>query len=80
MSGTIKADGDTWRARLDDPGGEAVVFFCTSTDQRPYRVVRVAPGRFAGDAALDGLTPAELKELFDASGSMGAPLEYPTYP
>ncbi len=82
MSPTIKADGDTWRAELDDEEGEegrAILFFCTTTDQRPYRVAWLPAGRFARGEDLEGATQDELRALFAASRSMGAPREYPTY-
>jgi len=79
VSATIKADGDTWRAEL---GGSRparnVVFFCESTNQRPYRVIPVGD-RFGDVDDLGDLTAEELRDLFDQSGSMGAPAEYPTY-
>lgn len=83
MSTQIRADGDSWTARLGDARpGEAtrpVLFFCTTTDQRPYRVVEVPVDRFGADADLDGLTEEELRGLFDDSRSMGVPREYPKY-
>ncbi|WP_425154554.1 hypothetical protein [Candidatus Palauibacter sp.] len=80
MSTRIKADGGTWRATLAEEGGESVVvFFCTSTDQRPYRVVRVDADRYAGSGSFDEIPEEELRALFDASRSMGIPRDYPTY-
>jgi hypothetical protein len=83
MSMQIRADGDTWTARLGDTRTGAttrpVLFFCTTTDQRPYRVVEVPADRFGGDADLDGLTEEELRGLFADSRSMGSPREYPKY-
>lgn len=80
MSPTLKADGDSWRARLGGTRDEPVVlFFCVTTDQRPYRVVRVASGRFSADAELARLSEDDLRAMFEASRSLGAPLEYPTY-
>ena len=80
MSATIKADGDTWRAEIGDEGGDRLmVFFCTTTDQRPYRVVRLEPGRYAADDALERVSEDELRALFEASRSMGIPRDYPTY-
>lgn len=79
MTATIKADGDTWRARLGGAGDERVVlFFCVTTDQRPYRVVPVGT-RFASDEELARLSAEELGDLFERSSSMGAPTAYPTY-
>ena len=79
MSAQIKAEGDTWTARLGEqrPGAtmRPVLFFCTTTDQRPYRVVEVPTGRFDGDADLEGLSQEELRGLFADSGSMGFPQE-----
>ena len=47
---TIKADGDRWKVRLGQdrprPGIRVVLFFCATTDQRPYRVVEVPEDRF----------------------------------
>ncbi len=80
MSTRIKAEGDVWRAELADEGGERVlVFFCTSTDQRPYRVVRVDADRYGGSDALEEISEEELQGLFAASRSMGIPRDYPTY-
>lgn len=80
MSATLKADGDTWRVRLGGTGQEPVVlFFCVTTDQRPYRVVRVAHGRFSDGAELDALSADDLRALFQGSRSLGAPVEYPSY-
>ena len=75
----IRADGDTWRAELGGkPGQRTVLFFCESTNQRPYRVVPV-DDRFDDASELASLAEDELKELFDCSRSMGAPVGYPTY-
>lgn len=80
MSATLKADGDTWRVRFGGTEQEPVVlFFCVTTDQRPYRVVRVAPGRFSDGAELDALSADDLRALFRGSRSLGAPAEYPSY-
>jgi hypothetical protein len=79
LSATIKADGDTWRAESSGAGAvRTVVFFCESTNQRPYRVVVVGdePG-VPHDVA--GLSAEQLRDLFERSGSMGAPTGYPTY-
>lgn len=76
----IKAEGDVWRAELADEGGErVVVFFCQSTDQRPYRVVRLDPERYGGGDAPEEISEEELQSLFEASRSMGIPRDYPTY-
>ena len=79
MSATIRADGDTWRAELGGDGASrTLVFFCDSTDQRPYRVVPVgADSEVPEDVGQ--LSPDQLKDLFDRSRSMGAPTDYPTY-
>jgi hypothetical protein len=83
MSKQIKADGDTWTARLGEKQtgttARPVLFFCTTTNQRPYRVVEVPADRFEGDADLDGLTEEELRGLFADSRSMGVTREYPKY-
>jgi len=80
VSARIKADGDTWRAEIGEEGlGRVVVFFCTTTDQRPYRVVEIGADRFTGEAGLDDASEEEVKALFDESQSMGAPKDYPTY-
>ncbi|WP_419163553.1 hypothetical protein [Candidatus Palauibacter sp.] len=79
MSMRIKAQGDTWRAEIAEEGGErVVVFFCTSTDQRPYRVVRVDADQYAG-SDFEDITEEALEALFEASRSMGIPREYPSY-
>jgi len=75
----IKADNDTWTARLGGPSREgfrAVVFLCTSNGQRPYRVAEVPEGRFASQEDLDGLSADGLRELFRETGSMGVPRSY----
>ena len=80
MNTRIKADGATWRAEVADEGGERLVlFFCVSTDQRPYRVVRADIGGPAGSEPLEEMPEAALRALFDASRSMGIPQDYPTY-
>lgn len=76
MATQIKADNDTWSARLggsDREGFRTVVFFCASNGQRPYRVVEVPEHRFASQDDLDGLTAGDLRALFDETVSMGAP-------
>jgi hypothetical protein len=76
---SIKADGDTWDARLGGPtrdGFRTVVFFCASNGQRPYRVIEVPAERFSSQEELDGMPANELRELFGATVSMGAPRSY----
>lgn len=80
MSTRIKADGATWRAEFAEEGGERLVlFFCTSSDQRPYRVVRAQAVASTGGGDLEAMPEEELKALFAASRSMGIPQDYPTY-
>ena len=72
----IKADNDTWTAELGGPAREgfrAVVFFCSSNGQRPYRVAEVPTERFATQDDLDRLSKDEIRELFEETGSMGVP-------
>lgn len=73
----IKADGDTWSVRFGEAserdGFRTVLFFCVTTNQRPYRVVEVAAGRLADQESMAGLDDAALTELFRASRSMGFP-------
>lgn len=80
---TINADGDTWTVRLGREGSSrdrrAVLFFCRTTNQRPYRVVEVAENELDGPDAFQALSKQRLGELFAASRSMGFPREYPTY-
>ena len=79
MSAKVKADGDTWEAKLGGRvGSRVVVFLCVTTDQRPYRVVSVGDGLATQDD-LEALPGVEVDELFARSRSMGAPTEYPTY-
>lgn len=77
MPRTIKADGDRWRVRLgnDRPraGVRVVLFFCETTDQRPYRVVEVPDDRFRTQAELDRLSKDDLFELYRRSVSLGYP-------
>ncbi len=76
----IKAEGDVWRAELAEENGErVVVFFCQSTDQRPYRVVRLDPDRYSASDPPEEVQEEELRDLFEASRSMGIPRDYPTY-
>lgn len=73
----IKADGDRWRARLGQdrprPGVRVVLFFCETTDQRPYRVVEVPEDRFTSQADLEELSTEELLDLYQKSGSLDYP-------
>ncbi|MCY3600334.1 MAG: hypothetical protein OXN85_10250 [Gemmatimonadetes bacterium] len=80
MSMRIKAEGDVWRAELaEEDGARVVVFFCQSTDQRPYRVVRLDPDRYGESETPAEIPEEELRSLFEASRSMGIPRDYPTY-
>lgn len=80
MPQPIKADGDTWRARLSEcpprPETQAVVFFCVTTSQRPYRVVEVPADRLKNAEELEALRDSELRELFEASRSLDYPQMY----
>lgn len=73
----IKADGDTWRGRLGErpttPGTRVVLFFCETTNQRPYRVVEVAEERVPDASGLADLPEEELRELWEAAVSMDYP-------
>ena len=77
---TIKAAGDTWSVRIGerpaDPELQAIVFFCVTNNQRPYRVLEVRRERIDGPEALESLSAAELRELFDASSSLDYPRTY----
>lgn len=79
----VRADGDTWAVRLGErapaPERRLVLFFCETTDQRPYRVVDVPAERIPDADALASLDEGALRELFAASSSMGTPRSYPTY-
>lgn len=79
----IKADGDTWSVRLAErPEAGAtrtVLFFCVTTDQRPYRVAQVPGDRIPDASTLERLSDAELEELFAASRSMDFPRGYERY-
>ena len=70
----IKAAGDTWSVRIGEessaPELQAILFFCATNSQRPYRVIEVPRSRIAGAEALEAMSAAELRELFDASTSM----------
>ena len=76
----LKADGDTWSVRLGETsereGFRTLLFFCVTTNQRPYRVVEVPEERLADQAAVDKLDDASVEELFRASRSMGYPLDF----
>jgi hypothetical protein len=75
----IKADNDTWTARLGGlsrEGFRTVVFFCSSNGQRPYRVTEVPVERIPSQESLDRLSEDETRELFANTGSMGAPRSY----
>ncbi|MFQ5678169.1 MAG: hypothetical protein ACE5HP_01760 [Gemmatimonadota bacterium] len=77
----IRADGDTWVVRLGErppsPDRQVVLFFCRSTDQRPYRVVEVERGDLPDEAALNRLSRRELEILFEGSRSMDFPRSFP---
>jgi len=83
MSQTIRAAGDTWEVRLGErppaSGRQLVMFFCTSTSQRPYRVADVSRDAVPDADALSRLRARELRALFDTSLSMDVPRGYPTY-
>lgn len=74
---TLKAGGDTWAVRLGrrppGPDMQVVLFFCRTTDQRPYRVVEVPTERLPDEESLAALSRAELEELFESSRSMDFP-------
>lgn len=77
----IKADGDTWSVRLgeeaDSDDERTLLFFCVTTSQRPYRVLRLPRERLPDEAALEALSDERLRECFAASRSMDFPREYP---
>lgn len=77
MGRKFKAEGDSWSVRLSEkspsPEVQVVLFFCLSTDQRPYRVVEVSREGIPDEAALKSMSEQELEELFRASNSMGFP-------
>jgi hypothetical protein len=80
VSAKIKADEDTWRAELaEDATGPIIIFFCTTTNQRPYRVVEIESTRAASSLDPQDFSEEELRTLFDASRSLGAPKHYPRY-
>lgn len=75
MTRTIRADEDRWSVRLakesPEPGKRAVIFFCQTTDQRPYRVATVDESRVSSSEELEGLSEHEIRELFGSAQSMG---------
>lgn len=77
---TIRADGDRWSARLartpSSGDVQAVLFFCVTTDQRPYRVVEVPRELLPDDAALETASAEDLRALFAESRSMDFPRNY----
>lgn len=77
MARTIKADGDRWRVRLGSdrphPGVRVVLFFCETTDQRPYRVLEVPESRFQTQDDLERLSEGELRDLYRQSVSLDYP-------
>ncbi len=80
MSVTIKAEGGRWRAEAAQEGGtHLVVFFCESSDQRPYRVVRVEDDQYQSNEALAAASDDDLAALFEASESLGRRVDYPSY-
>lgn len=80
MSRTIRVDGDRWKIRLSEerphPGVQAVVFFPTTSDQRPYRVAEVPEERVGTAEDLEALSERELEELYREASSMGFPHDY----
>ncbi len=75
-----RADGDAWSVRLGEAsereGFRTLLFFCMTTNQRPYRVVEVPEDRLADQEAVNALDDAAVDELFRASRSMGYPLDF----
>ena len=80
MTQKIRADGDRWRVRMgtEPPGPDlqAVLFFCETSGQRPYRVVEVSRERVPDAGALEALPAGELRKLFEASRSLDFPRSY----
>jgi hypothetical protein len=77
----LKADGDTWTVRIGEraerPGYRTLIFFCTSTNQRPYRVVEVPKERLGdGGEDLTGLDEDTLADLYREARALGYPREY----
>jgi hypothetical protein len=75
-----KADGDAWSVRLGEAsereGFRTLLFFCVTTNQRPYRVVEVPENRLADQEAVNELDDGALEELFRTSRSMGYPPDF----
>lgn len=80
MATHIRVDGDRWKVRLGRErsrrGVRAVLFFPVTSDQRPYRVVEVPEDEVEDQEALEALHEERLRELFDASSSLGVPGTY----
>lgn len=76
----LKADGETWIVRLGErverEGFRTVLFFCETTNQRPYRVIEVPEESIQGPDDLQALDEAAIKALFEASRSLGYPQRY----
>ena len=76
----FKADGDAWSVRLGEPSERerfrTLLFFCVTTNQRPYRVVEVPENRLADQEVVNELADGALEELFRTSRSMGYPLDF----
>jgi hypothetical protein len=76
----LKAEGDTWIVRLGEraerEGFRTLLFFCVTTNQRPYRVIEVPEERLRGPDDLQALDEAAITELFSASCSLGYPQRY----
>ncbi len=80
MARKIRADGDAWKVQLSahppEPGTQALLFFCVTTGQRPYRVVEVPESRIGGPEDLEKLPERDLEELFRQSRSLDFPRSY----
>lgn len=80
MDRTIRIDGDRWKVRLSQeppsPGVRALVFFPTTSDQRPYRVVEVSQERVDTIEDLERLSERELEEFYRKASSMDYPHGY----
>ena len=50
-----------------------ILFFCETTDQRPYRVVEVDADRFSSQDDVERLSSKELQELYRRSSSLLVP-------
>ncbi|MBI4545119.1 MAG: hypothetical protein HY703_07995 [Gemmatimonadetes bacterium] len=74
MALRLKADGATWEARIarDDPhpGVRAVVFYCITNPQRPWRVAELPADRLDSTDGLASLSRAELKGIFAQADPM----------